>query len=911
MAKEFFINSIELIDVSSSANIPTVLLYRPSRSPLIGSQALSHATERDEVNEDFKVDLGNQKPGTTSGRRFFCADERMRSAADLTSDFIHELTGKVGAWLDSRDIRQGTNVLIAEPLAMQEGLVSESWLANYRSYIRRILSGKGFANIDFLPEPFAVYQFYRYGQKHPLVAERRKHHALVIDFGGGTFDVCLIETTKEGDISQSGRMAKPLSASSNPIGGFFVNRVIAEDLIRKAPAVKNVGAKLHKALEFYRKWRKEGLDLNALSPDYKNFIRHYHRLSYRVEDAKLTLCRLTSNWSLDASTHLSVPIAVPQDPFSDVTSVINLQYSASELRAAFISKVWEAQLRQIIRLTLQRGKEELSGAPVTVVLLSGGSANIKWLVELLRRDFASELQDAETLLMKDFQEVVAKGLAIECARRYYTDEHQGDFSTVTYNRLCLILDPDDTGYELKKFIPRDPTLPSNPAAGVLLPTASVLTRFKDRAMRWRVHLDSAPRRSLNYFFLRSSFDPADVQNLQNLEEHVVHTPKNCRFDTDLTVELRVTDDSTAVPKFIYKVGQGEHDTISQPGRAFFLDMTTGGASEAGERASAFLGLDFGTSNTSVSFVTEASIQLFERRSHERSWNELSDLSQSLPYPLATSLADYLCQTDSARLATAAREFLESALTLAVYTAYQEFCSLKGRAETRKLKGLSLSKRSAGPLWAMLQEIVHALGKQASVTVAFRELLEPELFKEIDSAVSIVAQHKHGKVTEDAANILRPVQILANVSHKVFGSDTFGMFQHVEKQRFGSCYEGIFRHAHGRPPFIGVSLYCGGSAFSHNETFVLDRRTGNALPLEPLMVWEQCKNHPDLENGHCYVFDSLEKNGSFTFKAVGYPCALSVSRDNKYAGLAERLATLMDRDSQVTPTAVRLSTAEVA
>jgi hypothetical protein len=909
MAKEFFINSVELIDVSSSTNIPTVLLYRPSRSPVIGSEAFSQAGDRDEINEDFKVDLGNQKPGSGIVRRFYCADEKMRSAADLTSDFIHELIVRVSSWLDARDIKQGPNVLVAEPLAMQEGLVSESWLANYRAYIRRILSGKGFANVDFLPEPFAVYQFYRYGQKHPLVAERRKHHALVIDFGGGTFDVCLIETTKEGDISQSGRMAKPLSASSNPIGGFFINRIIAEDLIRKAPGVKHVGAKLHKALDFYRRWRKEGLDLNALSPDYKNFIRHYHRLSYRVEDAKLTLCRLIPNWSLDAPTNLSVPIAVPQDPFSDVTSAVNLQYSAAELRAAFISKVWESQLRQIIRLTLQRGKEELTGAPATVVLLSGGSANIKWLVELLRRDFASELQDAEILLMKDFQEVVAKGLAVECARRYYTAEHEGDFSTVTYNRLCLILDPDETGHALKKFHPRDSALPSTPAAGVLLPSASVLTRFKDRAMRWRVHLDSAPRRSLSYFFLRSSFDPADVQNLQNLEERVVHTPKNCKFDPDLTVELRVTDDSTAIPRFIYKLGRSEEENISQQGRAFFLDMTTGEAGTTCDISNAFIGLDFGTSNTSVSFVTTASIQQFERRSHERSWNELSDLSSSLPYPLAASLASYLCQTDAARLAAAAREFLESALTLAVYTAYQEFCSTKGRAETRKLK--ALSKRSAGPLWAMFQDIMAALGKQASVSAGLRELLEPELYKEMDSAVNIVAQHKHGKATEDTANILRPVQILANVSHKVFGVDTFGMFQHVEKQRFGSSYQGTFRHAHGRPPFIGVSQYSGDIAFSHNETFVRDRRAGTALPLEPLVLWEHCKNHPDLENGHCYLFDAAERNGTFTFKAVAYPCTLTISKGDRYTVLAERLSTLMEKDSQLTPVTVKLSAAEVA
>src|SRR5437762_8666076 len=105
--------------------------------------------------------------------------------------------------LEARDLKRDANILVAEPLAMQDELVDENWVANYRTNIRRILEGKGFENVDFLPEPFAVYQYYRYGEKHPLVAERKKHHALVIDFGGGTFDVCVIATTKEGDINIS------------------------------------------------------------------------------------------------------------------------------------------------------------------------------------------------------------------------------------------------------------------------------------------------------------------------------------------------------------------------------------------------------------------------------------------------------------------------------------------------------------------------------------------------------------------------------------------------------------------------------------------------------------------------------------------------------------------------------------
>jgi len=55
-----------------------------------------------------------------------------------------------------------------------------------RNSLRRILTGK-FALVDFMPEPFAVFQYYRYGVRHPLVAEKRKHIALVVGFGGGTF----------------------------------------------------------------------------------------------------------------------------------------------------------------------------------------------------------------------------------------------------------------------------------------------------------------------------------------------------------------------------------------------------------------------------------------------------------------------------------------------------------------------------------------------------------------------------------------------------------------------------------------------------------------------------------------------------------------------------------------------------
>lgn len=890
--KEFFINAIELVDVQGGTNIPTTLLYRP-KQVLFGGEALAIARERDEINEDFKVDLGNQKPGSSTVRRFRCADGMERSAGELTADFLHELLSHLSEWLEAREIKKGANILVAEPLAMQEDLVTEGWVAHYRANVRRILQGKGFKNVDFLPEPFAVYQYYRYGEKHPIIAERRKHHALVIDFGGGTFDVCVIETTKEGDINikQGERLARPISASSNPIGGFFINRVVAEELIRKILAPLSVSGKINKGLDVYRRWRKDP-DSGALAPEYRHFVQHFHRLAYRIEEPKLALCRSIRNWALDAPLTLSVPVAAPDDPFATHPSTINAQFSASELRAAFISKIWEQHLRPIVRLALQRGKEELSGAPITAVLLSGGSANIRWLAELLRRDFSDELHQAEILPLKDFQEAVAKGLAVECARRYHTAEGHGDFSTVTYNRLCLILDPDQSGYELKRFVPRDDALPKVDVPGVLLPSASVLAKFKNKPMCWKVHLDSAPRRSLHYYFLRSGFDPQDTQNLQNIEETVLHSPKNVSFDRDLAFELRVSEDGTATPKFVYHLGRADTDSVTQQGRPFFLDMTTGDSVAVGE---AYVGLDFGTSNTSLSFVNRTSIEVFERRAQERSWNELSDLASSLPYPLAAPLAHYLCQTDSIRLSTAARDFIESALTLAAYIAYQEYCTKKGRASTRILK--SLAKRSAGPIWGLFRNCMTQLGNHAVFSAAYREFLNPQLKAEIDSAVDAIAKFKHGKVGHEGANPIRVVQVLANVSHLAFHENTFGMFQDVEKRRFSKDYEGVFRRAHGRPSFVSVESYAGSVSFSNNECYVLNATNRRALPMEPLIVWESCPKHPELENGHCFLFDTAEASGTFSYKAVGFTCTLEVDASTN-APLAQRLRQVCQEDEAI-------------
>ncbi|MBI4660359.1 MAG: hypothetical protein HY735_16105 [Verrucomicrobia bacterium] len=898
--KELLINQIPQIEVDGSTNIPTALYYDSKDSYLIGSAAFASAPRPQDVNCDFKLDLGNHDPTGKPKQTFRTACGERKSAQLLTDDFLTKVLRHTSEWLARHGVERGTRMLLAEPLAMQD---QPEWLANYRKCLKQLLEKRQFAGIhniefadlDFLPEPFAVFQYYRYGYRHPLLLERKKNQALVVDFGGGTFDICIIETKKEGDIKQGGPNSKPIAAQSEPVGGFFVNRVIAEHLFRKHVIQKSAspqyGGMFAKGLRIFSDWRANQVDLNTCKEEYRHFVQHFHEAIFAVENMKLSLCKSVGDWHLAAPLSTKASAQLPQNPFAEKCESFSATFTAPELRDLFRHEVWDKRLKGVVERTLERGLAELNGAPITVVLLSGGSANIGWLRELLQRDFASELSNAEILQLPDFQEVVAKGLAVECARRFYSED--GDFASVTYNRLCLVLDPNGKGPQLCLFGPVGTEIPRCDMKGVLLPSASLLKGMIEKPMRWKVHHLGAQPKRLDYYFLRSSFDHQDTENRQNVEERTVFAPADCIHDAEMKLELLVSEDGTARPKFIFKTGQTERETLATDGKPFYLDMTYG---QTAAVSGAYIGLDFGTSNISVSFVSRETIGIQERRASEKSWNELSDLAQMLPYPLAAPLASFLSQADANRLQKAGREFIEAALALAAYVAYLESCVHKGRGETYVFKGFT--QRSAGPLWRFLQDALAKLPHDAEISGGFRELLRPEFHRLVDEAVNFVAAEKHDKASASEFELLRPVQVLANVCQRVFEANVLGSFEQIKKVPFSGSYRGLLRQVHGSPPFLRTLRYKGEESFSEQELFLVSVGKRVAMRLAPLLFWKSCSQHPEDELGHCYIYDiPLKKEGSFSFKAVGFPCPCEIELDTQGAhrAVAELLQAMRQRD----------------
>jgi hypothetical protein len=923
--KEFFIKAVPMVDIDGATNIPTALFYEGKGKYLIGMEARAAAQtagQRDALNVDFKIDLGNEDPSLPrSHRQFLTATGDTKSPRELTGDFIDQIVRNVRGWLADRSAGDVSAIVVAEPLTMQGESVNSSWLANYRRSLRRILLGKGFSedNIDFMPEPFAVFQYYKYGVKHPILASQRRHCALVLDFGGGSFDACIIETDKEGEISTKRKNTRPLAALSTPIGGFYLNRKVAESLFFKY-IPKEQGAmktRIRKGLDVYHDWRSKGTDLSTISPDLRNFLRNFHNTIYDVEDPKLTLCKNIDDWSLDATLGgMSVPVHLPkrESYFSDSPEYFTATLTALELRD-IVREVWRQRLEPLIRQTLERGKEELKGAPISVVLFSGGSCNIRWLEKLLERDFSADLSDAQKLpLESDFQEVVAKGLAIECARRYYDEEHAGDFSSITYNRLHLVMDPDGKGLQCKIFQPSSGnTIPATNKECVLLPSASVLRDRFEQPLTWRVRVERPPRQFLNYYFLRSGFTPFreddDVEaasqgygrfndDLLNLEENRISSPPNSQFDANLHVQIVISKErKTARPKFIYKMGKSEREMVAVRGKPFYIDMTD---TQDNSNAQAYIGLDFGTSNTALSFVSQSAVTTYEARASDRSWLDLGELSGILPYPLAAPLARYLSEVEESRRVSAAREFVEGALGLGAYVAYLELCSYKRKRQTHMLA--NFAHRSVTPLWRLLRDCLKELGTDSVITQPYKEVLSPTFFAEIDRAITFLGQLSHAKASITEFNP-RIVQILATVSQRVFSEHRFGFFENVEPERFRSGeFKGRFRLACGSNPisFLQTYPYRGSVAFPNKTAYILHVETRTALPLQPLIFWYPCQRHPEEE--HCYLYDNrpqkLDPSRPFSYKAVWYPCTLQVSQSvEDLASVAAAMTHSCESDSE--------------
>ena len=156
-----WVSSVNPEKIDGNSYVPTCLLYQDNGEYLTGRKALLNK-RNGILNNNFKVELGEVVPGGsfTNRKKFNTNDGKERTAFELSNDYFSSILKNFEESMAKNESgKLPARIIVAEPLSFQVEGSSNNWLGNYRDNIRRILSN--YEEVEFLPEPFAVYQYYR------------------------------------------------------------------------------------------------------------------------------------------------------------------------------------------------------------------------------------------------------------------------------------------------------------------------------------------------------------------------------------------------------------------------------------------------------------------------------------------------------------------------------------------------------------------------------------------------------------------------------------------------------------------------------------------------------------------------------------------------------------------------------
>lgn len=908
-AKDLLIHRTPLVKFDGKSSCRTVLYHVGDDQYEIGRDAEIIATQSEDIphlNRDFKVALGHASRSVMKAERFPCADGEERGARTLAGQFLRKMLTITSKQLEADGVKETAHLILAEPISFRSEEEGNTWLSNYRKALTDLLKDREytdienirFAEVEFLPEPFAVFNYYKYGFRHPHISGSEQYRVLVVDSGGGTTDCSVIETTQSGDISRGGKNAVPFGASSKPIGGYFVDHHIVRRVFEKNFANdpihgKRVSRALRKCLARMRGESEEEFD-----DEMDSFFENYLWVLHYAERAKCKLSKRleeTNLWTVE-QPGLEEWIHIPEDPFTPYWGDTKVPFSASEFRESYDLDVWRPHLKKLIEQTLQNARPKLEGRPINRVIFSGGSANIGWLKEWISK--LEDLRGVQVIDVKeDYQEIVARGLAIECARRFFSDEHQSDFQSVTYNPLSLTLGFGVEKAKPKKLVP-DPSSGLRSCdlePGVVIEAATDLKTLIDKELRWKVDGKHPAPKQVEYFFYSSAVEDLPSGRL-NFEEQTIDSGMKSGFDKNITLRISFSEDGTARPSFVFRSATTHSQEHSKSLQPFAIDMTQSKMIST-SAIKAYAGVDFGSSNSSVAYITSSAIQEYKHQVSVPSWKELAQIPSLLPQPLAVPFALYLSEShDPLKRSKRARQAIENAVAFMIpilrHAKGVNEVQKYGKSEHKLLKQLLQTKVSAGPLWSLVRGFVETKKCESDLAQPLLDLFKsPERYNVVNDAIVSISAIKHDKAKEETIDWNASLIVLGNTFAEVFERCSYGCFQDYSRKarRHVALFRPLFGESCGQAPFP-VKL---SGPIDTEEPYIVQEESGAVFPLFP---WILLRDATDSDKRKHYFFDGPNGDG-FSFKCPGYPeeILISMGGDSDFDAYFEDVIEFLNGD----------------
>lgn len=355
------------LDFGSSQSMVAVMeigsTQRPEILKIDGNNEVSRTLLALDNNDDCRVAAGNEVRDMMKERGskdFYVACNFKRylgttmpeeegdkvagvSADKLCESFLAHLAEKLCNYYNVQKLSEADfSTCIAHPATWNEGMVQT--LVNL---VRKV----GFPDVQAIPEPLAAV-YATMNKQDKQFADKAEHY-LVVDFGGGTLDVCIVE------MGILGRFAKIVSRSGNPrLGGREFDKIIETQYIRNA----NI---------------KEA----ELSVREKTYIRE------ESEDMK----KLVSENMAAGATRFTCIFNTPFQSKLPVTSddIINWSKDAG---------IWD-QYRECIELALKKSGLDIS--QISRIVLTGGTSQWWFLKDVFTSEEDGYGLDKDRVILTD------------------------------------------------------------------------------------------------------------------------------------------------------------------------------------------------------------------------------------------------------------------------------------------------------------------------------------------------------------------------------------------------------------------------------------------------------------------------------------------------------------------------------
>ncbi len=201
------------------SKFPSVVFVPDDRNApeLVGETAINADAHMapGKIFSRFKLKLGTTWNEEYKGRRI--------SAKSLTTSVLKEIKTGIDLYLSERNLSQ----IPKRYCFTHPGTWNEVTLREFRSAIQ----DAGFPEFTTITEPVATALAVARFSGHPEIASKeqgQKHHTLICDFGGGTFDIALV------DVTDTGWIRMKSAADGNPYLGMSNLDLIIGMMLLKA-----------------------------------------------------------------------------------------------------------------------------------------------------------------------------------------------------------------------------------------------------------------------------------------------------------------------------------------------------------------------------------------------------------------------------------------------------------------------------------------------------------------------------------------------------------------------------------------------------------------------------------------------------------------------------------------------------